>query len=148
MTTGPLPRRSASFTCLPPGAVKVKSGALSPTCSAFAGLASSRVTSTAAMATAEIPPPALLMRVSFRGDVWVRGTRPECTPNRKQTAAQALRFLGRLHVDDTDVEVQGLAGQRVVQIENNGAIPDLLDPHDPFGSPGGAGHQLRADVQR
>src|SRR5919108_3119425 len=43
MTTGPLPSRSASRTSLPPGAVRLKSGALSPSSSVLAGPAKSKV---------------------------------------------------------------------------------------------------------
>src|SRR5690348_16107402 len=55
MTTGPLAVRSASLTCLPPGAARVKSGAFCPTSSAATGEARARPVSSRATTGARIP---------------------------------------------------------------------------------------------
>src|SRR5215813_3827304 len=115
MTTGPLPRRSASFTCLPPGAVRVKSGAFSPTCSALAGPARPATTSSATTTTAQIPPLVLLMRLSFPLRVSAdRGWRKVYNAGKKTTEAD-LRFrlgVGVLfgHVGQEHPVVGGIVG--------------------------------------
>src|SRR5262249_24804513 len=76
--TGPLPVRSASFTCLPPGAASVKSGALSPTARAAAGPA----TASTAEAARRVP-------IRIR-----RGERMQASLVGRCRRADALRYHG------------------------------------------------------